>query len=273
MSLAMNPRSLSVDAAEKLAASIRLVLRRNGVPDADVPDLVQQVLLQAQSSEATPAEEPDRTRYIHAIARNVAGVRRGELAANLQIEPLAGDDELANAYEPAADHGSRQLAQKVLAEVDAHASQGLDWLLRAKVDGEPLPAIAASEGVPVDRVRQRVARLRRRMQSVAVALGTLATIVLLATFMKRWRLHDHATDIGPDYAKSETPPTPTPVEQAALLRRQAQRELVAGDATGCLRDLDEARTLDPAGDKVPETARARNDALLMLQPKDLDLKR
>jgi len=273
MSLAMSNRSPSADAVEKLATSIRQVLRRNGVSDADVPDLVQQVLLEAERSSRTPAAEPDRTRYIHAIARNAAKAGHIERKRAPVIEPLVDDDDQAVlASDPATDHDARDLAHKLIDAAEVEDPKGFDWLVRAKVDGEPVRAIADSAGVSQELVRQRMARLRRRMQHVAVALGVTATVVLVAMMVK-WRLRDRVRPIGPDIASS-SPREPTPLERALALRRDARRELDLGDAAACLRHLDEAKALDPAGDSAPDVVGARAEAQAILNPpQDFDRKR
>jgi len=265
MSLAMSSRSRSADVVAKLEASIRYVLDKNGVPDEEMPDLVQQVLLQAERSPRTPAAEPDRTRYINAIARNLAKARHFERGRDAAIEPLAEDDEPAQASHPAVDHGARELAHKLIDAAEAADPRGLDWLVRAKIEGEPVSTIADSAGVSQELVRKRMALLRRRMQHVAVALGVTASVVLLLMAMRAWRLRGRVTPIGPDIASTK-PREPTPQERALALRRDALHELDLGDATACVRHLDDAKALDLAGDGAPEIVRARAQAQEMLNP-------
>jgi DNA-directed RNA polymerase specialized sigma24 family protein len=268
----MSSRSPSADEVVKLTASIRYVLDKNGISDDEMPDLVQQVLLEAERSPHTPAAEPDRTRYINAIARNAAKALHIRRAKDPAIEPLADDDDAPQASDPAPDHGARDLAHKLIDEAEAADPKGLDWLVRAKIDGEPVSTIADSAGVSQELVRQRVARLRRRMQSVAAAMGVTASVVLLLMAMRAWRLRDRVSPIGPDIA-STRPRAPTPQEKALALRRDALHELDLGDASACVRHLDEAKALDPAGDGAPEIVRARAQAQEMLNPpQELDWK-
>jgi DNA-directed RNA polymerase specialized sigma24 family protein len=229
-----------------------------------VAELVQQVLLQAESSPSTPPHEPDRTRYIHAIARNTAKAHLMGLALDRHDESFDESGEgPAPAYDAPVDHASRELVLRILDEADAADPKGLDWLLRAKVEGEPVRAIAASEGVAPEHVWQRVTRLRQRLQSAATALGALATVVLLVFFITRWKLRDHAREHGESDVASSAP---TPRERAATLRQHAIDELGHGDAAGCLRHLDEARELDPAGETRPEVVQARKQAKERLAP-------
>jgi DNA-directed RNA polymerase specialized sigma24 family protein len=266
MSLAMSSRSPSVVDVEKLEASIRYVLDKNGVPEAEMPDLVQQVLLHAERSPRTPAAEPDRTRYVNAIARNLAKARYSERRRDAAIEPLADDDESAQASHPAADHGARELALKLIDAAEAVDPKGLDWLVRAKIDGEPVSTIADSAGVSQELVRKRMARLRRRLEHVAVALGVTASVVLLVMATRAWRGGDRvAAPYTPDIASTKAP-EPTPQERASALRRDALHELDLGDAAACVRHLDEAKALDPVGDAAPEILRARAQAQEMLIP-------
>jgi DNA-directed RNA polymerase specialized sigma24 family protein len=267
MSLPMTTRPVGPGPGEsKLAASIRHVLRHNGASSHEMDDLFQQVMLEVEKSATLPPSEPERTRYIHGIARNVAKRRTGELAGNLEteafdIEELAGDQ-----VDEASAHGVREVARKLYdaaAEVDP---QGLDWLVRSRVEGEAETTIARSDGVPVDRVRKRVSRLTRRMRVVAVALGVIAALVLFFFFAKRWRLRASTGEIQPDIAWTDEPRGPTPKEEANLLRDNALRECDGARWAACLRDLDAARGVDPDGDLAPEVVRARRAADEHLRP-------
>jgi hypothetical protein len=81
---------------------------------------------------------------------------------------------------------------------------------------------------------------------------------------RAWRRADRVAAPYVPGTASTTAPEPTPQERAFALRRDALHELDLGDAAACVRHLDEAKTLDPAGDSAPEVARARAQAHEML---------
>jgi len=62
-------------------------------------------------------------------------------------------------------------------------------------------------------------------------------------------------------------PTATPAERASELRKQAFEACGRGHWNECLARLDEAKTLDPAGESDPEVQAARRRAMSGLPPR------
>jgi hypothetical protein len=149
------------------------------------------------------------------------------------------------------------------------AQKTLDWMAR-EGEGEKLEAIAAEEKVPAARVRQRVSRMRRWMKERwAAELAAVAVLTLLA--LAAWWLLKK--QIEPPVTHDEPPPAitpeaPSPLERARLLRADALRACDDGAWRACLDGLDEARGLDPEGDRAPAIgdARARAQDALATPP-------
>jgi hypothetical protein len=64
-------------------------------------------------------------------------------------------------------------------------------------------------------------------------------------------------NIAPVPTVPQLPPVPMPEERAAELRRNALHECDLGNLSDCLKGLDEAKELDPAGDTAPAVQKAR----------------
>jgi hypothetical protein len=61
-------------------------------------------------------------------------------------------------------------------------------------------------------------------------------------------------------------PPPSPEQQGRELRRVALEQCRGGDPQQCLDGLDQARALDPQGDRAPEVVSARSAAAAQLAP-------
>jgi DNA-directed RNA polymerase specialized sigma24 family protein len=240
----------------KLRNSVRKVLRANGVPSRDLEDLFQDVMREAvKSGNNLPSREPERTQYMHGIARNRA---KRYVRDKLQQPPMVPLDAVAST--PADDGPSYEtvdLAQKLVAEGKRRDPQGTDWLLRDKVYDEPATEIAAQDGVPVDRVRKRIERLTRYLRDYASTIA-MVFLVVCAGFALHGR--GETSQTGGQTGGHATQPeetVPDATEQARALRSSALRECAAQAWDDCLRDLDAAGDLDPEGDKAPEVQSAR----------------
>ena len=123
---------------------------------------------------------------------------------------------------------------------------------------------AGKEGAKVSAVPERTARAPRVLWLVAAALG--AAIVALAIERREvlaWLRHDTPA-IGPDRWSPET--VPSPQERAAKLRDEAVA--ACGNALWglCEEKLDEARTLDPAGEGEARVEKARREIEDTIRP-------
>jgi hypothetical protein len=128
----------------------------------------------------------------------------------------------------------------------------IDWLVRAKVEGESEVAIAQEQGVSHEVVRKRVSRLVAFLRERAATL--LAAFVLLVAGV--WALTRRPAEMaGPREAVRFEPPAP----DASELRRRAERACAAGAWQACVDDVEAAHDLDPAGE-TPETRKLRTEA-------------
>lgn len=255
----MSPRSpiapaLLADPA--LRAGLVAAVRRR-VPAQEVEEIVQATLAEALASDRRP-EDPDALRrWVYGIARyKVIDFHRGRT----REAPAAELDEPVDGHEP--PHDAIDLLRWAEREAPANetSARTLEWLLR-EGDGEKLEDIARAEAVPAPQVRQRVARLRKHYRArwalVAAAL-VVATIVVLAL---RGRDDDRT-------AKPEPTPstTPDPIARARELRERALSACERHEWTLCLKGLDDAAALDPAGDTTQVVRDARAAAQKALAP-------
>jgi RNA polymerase sigma factor (sigma-70 family) len=229
---------------------------RRRVPAADVDDVVQTVLVEALAAPNRPRDPAELKRWLLGVARHkvVDLHRRATREHPAELPDLeAGPPPLeARSLAQWAEEqaGSTQDAQKTLA-----------WMAR-EGEGEKLEAIAAEEKVPAARVRQRVSRMRRWMKERWTAeLAAVAMLGLLA--LAAWwllRREVPTTDKGPGVPPTITPEPPSPLERARSLRADALEACDRGAWRVCLDALDEAKGLDPVGDREPAIGAARQKA-------------
>lgn len=166
-------------ARRELREGLTALLRRR-VPRDEVADLVQSVLCDALAAEHAPTE-PD------ALARWVTGIARHKIADyHRRSRRLVLDDGAFEGAAPAqpAPFEARQLLGEVLSrESTARDRETLEWLVQEHA-GEPLRAIAETEGLPPPVVRQRVSRLRRWLRS-RFGWASLALLVGSAVVTQR----------------------------------------------------------------------------------------
>jgi hypothetical protein len=162
--------------------------------------------------------------------------------------------DVAAAHDPVS---ARDLLRWAEDELPSSADKDtLEWMLR-EADGDKLEHIAEEAKLPAPRVRQRVSRLRRYLRRRWAAQLAAAGVVglFLAVGYYYWQ-------------EQKVPPVThdAPVERARKLRHDALERCKARDYRPCLRGLDEARALDPAGDSVESVRAARRDAERALSP-------
>jgi DNA-directed RNA polymerase specialized sigma24 family protein len=233
---------------------------RRRVPAADVDDVVQTVLCDALAAPGRPVEPTELRRWLLGIARH----KVVDFHRRAHREPPT---ELPDLEASPAPIEARELVQWAEKEAGSSrdAQRTLAWMAR-EGEGEKLEAIAAEEQLPAARVRQRVSRMRRWMKERwAAELAAVATIAVLA-FVAWWLLR---RQVEPPVTHGEPPPTispeaPSPLERARLLRADALRSCDDGAWRACLDGLDEAKGLDPEGDRAPAIgdARARAEGAL-----------
>ncbi len=245
--------------SEKLRASIMKVGRKKGTPESEIEDFAQKVWLEVRKSRALlPSKEPDRTKYIHGIARNLAK-RTRKKAKKLGVE-LVSLDEIQCAAPVAHSSVAADLASKILAKASQRDPDATRWVVDHYVYDTKQTEIAAEEGVDIEVVRKRIQRVMAFMRNYG---GTIAMVLMvlfcaLAALLRRPK---------PDVAKPpQTDERQTKKQIADSFRRRAFSACDAKLYRECLDSLDLAREEDPEGDGAPDVVRARQDAERHLAP-------
>lgn len=247
---------------------------RKRVQPSDVEDVVQTVLCDALAADRIPAELSELRRWLTGIARHkVADAHR-----KAHREPPT---ELSDIEAPPAPIEERELARWAERQAPStrDAKQTLGWMAR-EGEGEKLESIAEDEKVPAARVRQRVSRLRRWMKERWLAELAAVAALAIAALVAWWALRreDKAPDavIVPEVPTAPAPQVPTvapsselppdAIARARSLRDDALGRCGASAWSECLKGLDDAKALDPAGDLAPEIQKARDAAAKALEP-------
>jgi RNA polymerase sigma factor (sigma-70 family) len=239
-----------------LRRSLAEMVRRR-VPPGEVEDVVQSTLTDAVAAASGPEKDDELRRWVWGIARHkIADAhRKARREAPAELPDMEAPSE--------ADHEERDLLRWAERELpNSEARQTLGWLLR-EGEGEKLEAIAEREQIPAPTVRQRVTRLRRhfrtRWEAQLAAVATLVGAVALIW----WWLQPRPQPVPPIVREvpSATPPDLDPsLDRARELRRLALQRCQEGAFVACLEGLDQAKNLDPAGDRDPAVVEARQAA-------------
>lgn len=238
---------------------LEFVKRRVSAADAD--DIVQTVLCDALVAKNLPTEKEELRKYLIGIARHKVVDTHRRTAREEVGEP----PELVASPPPVEEESLLRWAEKQ-APTTEEAQKTLSWMAR-EGEGEKLENIAADERVPAARVRQRVSRMRRWMKERWIAeLAAVAALGMLALLI--WRILRQTPD-GQEVVKPDVTAEPLrndALERAKLLRAEAMKSCDEGAYDRCLKSLDEAKQLDPAGDTAPDVVWARKKANLAREP-------
>jgi DNA-directed RNA polymerase specialized sigma24 family protein len=220
---------------------------RGRAAEADVDDIVQATLADALAGASAPEDPTELRKWVFGIARHkIADHHRR--ASRLELE-----DALPEVEATSAPHGASDLLRWVKNELpdDEGAQKTLEWMTR-EADGDDLAAIAAEENLPAPRVRQRVSRLRRLLRERWAVATALAAIVITAGGISWWRARlPSPAPVAPTY------PEPSPMDRARALRDDALEHCHEQRWRDCLDALDQARGLDPEGDRTDAIREAR----------------
>lgn len=227
-------------------------LARRGVPAQEADDIVQEALTEALAARAHLHEPRNLRNWLWGVVRH----------KTVDFHRRAGREQAADPPEATVepDEGAgRELLRWAETNLPGNRcdQQTFEWLLR-EGDGEKLEEIARSEEMPAERVRQRVARLRRYFREKWAAELAIALAAALLAVVVWGALRPSQEPI----ATPEDHPAPLRVvtPDAKQLRQEALERCAAGDAVGCIDGLDRAARLDPEGDRSDEVQRARREA-------------
>lgn len=231
------------------------------VPDADVDDVVQTVLVEALASDRVPTDKVELRKWLTGVARH----KIADLHRKGARERPAEIPDIETAPPPVEEHELVRWAEEQAKQGGKEGGATLRWMAR-EGEGDKLEHIAAEEKLPAATVRQRVSRMRRFMKERWLAEIAAAALVVTLLGFALWRF---VLAPRPDIAKEtpeESPPpkkgppiAPSPLERAAELRRAATESCAKRDDVGCEQALDEAKRLDPAGEASPEVKRLRDE--------------
>ncbi len=242
---------------------------RRRVPPSDVDDIVQTVLCDALTAPGRPRDAEGLRRWLLGIARH----KVVDLHRRARREPTAELPEIAEGPPPIEARELVGWAERQAGST-REAQRTLAWMAR-EGEGEKLEAIAAEERVPSARVRQRVSRMRRWMKerwAAELAAVALFGLLLLVAWWALRRPTPEAHE-APQVPPSITPEPPSPLLRARALRDDALHACDRGEWRACLDGLDEARGLDPEGNRAPAIGAARAAAaegLRSAAPKEED---
>lgn len=249
------PVKKSIGDPELRRALTEFVRRR--VPPSDVDDVVQTVLVDALAAPNAPAEPRELTRWMLGIARH----KVADLHRRAHREPPAELPDLEAAPAPIEEIEMARWAEEQ-AGSSRDAKQTLTWMAR-EGEGEKLEAIATDEQVPAARVRQRVSRMRRWMKerwiAELAAVAALGIVAVVAWWILQRGDRPEATPL-PTPSSPITPEPPSSLDRARALRADALEKCKREAWAECLERLDQARGLDPVGDREPAIGAARSQA-------------
>ena len=231
-------------------------MARRGVPPQEVEDIVQEALTEALSAQVELREPRHLRGWLGGVIRHkVVDFHRRNRREILDTPP---DPPL-----PPDERTAPDLLRWAEGNLPGGKSdqQTFEWLLR-EGDGERLEEIARSEAMPAERVRQRVARLRRHLRErwAAELAAALAAACFGAIFWLLLRPLPPAPIAAPLDPPRPRPAPEAPAHRAERLRRQALDRCSAGAHRDCLDGLEQAAALDPEGDRRPDVQEARRKA-------------
>jgi DNA-directed RNA polymerase specialized sigma24 family protein len=229
------------------------------VRDADVEDVVQEALMAVRGLKRLPKGEKERLQYARAIARNKAitwYVRKEKK----RIDEVAFDEVRGEAVDcshlEGAIHGEQ--LDKIAGTVPLKQRETLVCLARHLLMGESLAEMAREMGVEYDTFYKRITTLQRRVKEAGKVLGGL--VMMMVVLAGAWRVLAPPDEVAAPAPSNWTAPhSPEALQQAHDLREQAFHACAEDDWATCGRVLDEARNLDPQGERDPRVQAARAD--------------
>ncbi|MGH7440737.1 MAG: hypothetical protein ACRENE_34020 [Polyangiaceae bacterium] len=260
----------------RLRASITKIARKRGLPERWVEDVVHDTLKAALTADL-PGEEDEARKYVHRIAANAARLQLKRVRDELE-EPY--DESDADPDDPDAARRmavfaqpprveDREVVRKVVDAGYERFPRTFPWFLRSRVLEETAAEIAKDGAVQASHVRHEISVVQRFVRQLGERLGAIVVLALfmlaggLAYWIRRPAAGPAPSPVEAEHVAPSPEPTvsaaiePTPAEKAATLRAEAQRDFDQGGWMMCIRALDAADQLDPAGAAATSELRAK----------------
>jgi DNA-directed RNA polymerase specialized sigma24 family protein len=248
---------------------------RKSVPEIDVDDVFQTSWVKAREAKDLPLEQGPCIGFVLTIGHHtvVDYWRKRGGSREMPVEDL----EYVAAACPQESISARLLVQKFAADEDMDEDrwQTFVWLARTSI-GETVQKIADEMDIDYFVVHKRISKLKKDLRQKAIVWGGgIAFVALLVGTIWFYVLrpkpeiaHDKEkpaptlNELAPSAPPMLPPPPPelSPAMRARTLRALAYRDCVDVAWASCLQLLNEAKAIDPDGEKDPLVKAARSDA-------------
>jgi len=146
------------------ATFVAKFLRRRGISQCDLDDLVQEVFLLAHRKGGYIPGPARPTSWLAAIAVRVASQeRRSQRLRRVRADKEAMLAAVSDTGDPAEALDFRDAFERVQRALEALAVEHRHAFLLYEVEGKPCSAIAAASGVPVGTIYSRIHHARQRL--------------------------------------------------------------------------------------------------------------
>jgi DNA-directed RNA polymerase specialized sigma24 family protein len=242
---------------------------RHGLPWDAADDVTNEAWIDAWKAKSWPENETrplypwlcgyakiSKRRHVKSMTRRA----RVEATEDMGVFP-SPDNTRSDEYRDAAR------AMKLVTEQGGASDADAAEMLRAKLeDGKTFKESAEERGIAEDTVDKRVRRLLLKVRKHLLESGSATAVVLAFLFLfiqvrtEKPRVADRLPLIPAQLAPLPRLPT------AAELRLRGLAQCDQGHFVPCLRLLDRAKKLDPAGETAPAIVGARDHAAKGMAP-------
>jgi DNA-directed RNA polymerase specialized sigma24 family protein len=246
--------------------AIEGTLRKRGVRADDVEDHRQVVLERALATQRPPVSLAECIALVQKIARDSAldAHRQSARRAKVDVGPCEDPDERAGLDAPAEElqiDARRQLASLARDIESGKVTPRQAALLeRVAVDDLTQVEAAAQFNLAPQTVRNEISAARKTARASWVAYTAAALLCGLVLIFYYENENDNVAAIPPAHLAPDTSQDPdwSPTEvRAHKLRADGLFQCELQHWSECIKDLDDAKSLDPAGDSDPRVQEAR----------------
>lgn len=187
-----------------LLGSIRSTLLRKGVPESEVPDMIQESFMAAFRCKNLPEGDSAARQYLFGIVRHKAR----KLLRDWHDRHHEPFDEVEMEGNDPAPFEVRDLLRRIAAAVPDNRWQSFVWFTRVTF-GESLADIAREEDVDYATAHARYARMRVDLRRWAMQIAAGVAVVLFALGAYRL-LHPRAGEVAHPHPTPAVVPDPEP---------------------------------------------------------------